>query len=149
MPACVAFEATASAELARRAAVGTLEIAYVLAFFLDRTLGGGGSDRAVNALRVAVDAGLFPAYRGCLRLPAQDADHGRFPPDFLLAVADQVPGPRVATFDRGIRTNTDAAWAAACAPAPAPRRGGAARPLCGGSSASSGPAPPSLVRAAD
>ncbi|MFF1476657.1 hypothetical protein ACFVYD_03570 [Streptomyces sp. NPDC058301] len=41
LPACAAFEATASPELARRAVVGLLEIEYVLASLLDRTLGGG------------------------------------------------------------------------------------------------------------
>lgn len=68
-------------------------------------LGAGDSARAVNALRVAVNAGLFPDYRAAVfaSQPRTQTIDG-FPPDFLLAVADQVPGPRVATFDHAIRT---------------------------------------------
>ncbi|MCX5205925.1 DsbA family protein [Streptomyces sp. NBC_00237] len=112
-PACATFETTAGPELARLTAAGKVKVEYVLASFLDRTLGGSGSARAVNALRASVDAGRFPAYHAAVfaSQPKKETVDG-FTPDFLLAVADQVPGLRGAAFDRAVRSHAHAAWVA-------------------------------------
>ncbi|MFD9791873.1 DsbA family protein [Streptomyces sp. NPDC059070] len=105
-PVCEEFEGTGGGGPVLRDAVvrRTVRTRYTLASFLDDRLGGGGSKRAVNALRAALDAGKFTEYHEVLygNQPQESTDG--FTTARLLDLAAQVPGLRGPAFDAAVRT---------------------------------------------
>ncbi|MEV6550918.1 thioredoxin domain-containing protein [Streptomyces sp. NPDC051597] len=104
-PSCEAFERTGGGP-ALAAAVVRREVRaqYTMASFLDDRLGGGGSKRAVNALRAALEAGKFAEYHAVLygNQPPEESDG--YTTARLLELASRVPGLRGAAFDSAVKT---------------------------------------------
>lgn len=77
---------------------------YTFASFLDEKVGGGGSKRAVNALRAALEAGKFAEYHALLyrHQPAEAVDG--YTNALLLKLAGKVPGLRGPAFDSAVKT---------------------------------------------
>lgn len=109
-PICARFEKTNGAKLTALAAAGKVRLQYTLASFLDDTLGGSGSKRAVNALRAAVDENRFAPLHTLVyaRQPAETQDG--FTVQFLLGLADGVQGLRTPYFDAVVRGQTYASF---------------------------------------
>ncbi|GHD29559.1 DsbA family protein [Streptomyces galbus] len=104
-PYCRQFETSGGGPvLAKRVLTHEVKVEYTLASFLDGRLGGGGSKRAVNALRAALDAGKFAEYHTVLYLdqPAEEVDG--FTDARLLELASEVDGLRTPSFDAAVRT---------------------------------------------
>ncbi|MGP9020100.1 DsbA family protein [Streptomyces sp. BR1] len=112
-PYCAKFETSGAVPLTDLAAAGKIKIRYTIASFLDRNLGGGGSERAANALRASVDAGRFAEYHAAVfaSQPEDEATDG-YTADNLLRIADKVPGLRGAAFDKAVRESTYKEWVA-------------------------------------
>ncbi|MCT9091204.1 DsbA family protein [Streptomyces sp. ASQP_92] len=106
-PYCKHFEEGGARAVARLAAEGKVKIRYTIASFLDANLGGGGSKRAVNAMRASVERGKFAEFHAAVfaSQPQEETDDA-FTADNLLKIADKVPGLRGAAFDRAVRENT-------------------------------------------
>jgi len=104
-PVCQEFEVTgggpALRTLTQRREVKT---EYTFASFLDEKVGGGGSKRAVNALRAALEAGKFAEYHALLyrHQPAEAVDG--YTNALLLKLAGKVPGLRGPAFDSAVKT---------------------------------------------
>ncbi|AWZ08687.1 MULTISPECIES: thioredoxin domain-containing protein [unclassified Streptomyces] len=78
---------------------------YTFASFRDDRVGGDGSKRAVNALRAALDAGLFTEYHTVLmENMAKSERAGGYTTNSLLYLADQVPSLRSEAFDSAVAT---------------------------------------------
>lgn len=78
---------------------------YTLASFKDKTLGGDGSKRAVNALRAALEVQKFAEYHAVLMEHQAEVEaSGGYTTERLLRLADQVPGLRGETFDGAVAT---------------------------------------------
>ncbi|MCX4775383.1 DsbA family protein [Streptomyces sp. NBC_01264] len=78
---------------------------YTFASFRDDRVGGDGSNKAVNALRAALEAGLFTEYHAVLlENMAKSERAGGYTNNSLLALADQVPGLRSEAFDSAVAT---------------------------------------------
>ncbi|MFG2143815.1 DsbA family protein [Streptomyces sp. NPDC048696] len=112
-PFCAKFETSGAVPLTDLAAAGKVRIRYTIASFLDRNLGGGGSERAANALRASVDAGKFAEYHAAVfaSQPEDESSDG-YTADNLLRIADKVPGLRSAAFDKAVREGTYKEWVA-------------------------------------
>ncbi|SDQ79359.1 MULTISPECIES: thioredoxin domain-containing protein [unclassified Streptomyces] len=104
-PVCQEFEVTgggpALRALTRRRETKT---EYTFASFLDEKAGGGGSKRAVNALRAALEAGKFAEYHAVLyrHQPAEAVDG--YTTALLLKLAGKVAGLRGPAFDSAVKT---------------------------------------------
>lgn len=105
-PICKKFEEASGPRLAALAEAGKVRIKYTLASFLDGNLGGGGSKRAVNALRASVDAGRFAAYHRLLYANQPDEQEDGFTNDFLLELAGRIDGLRRPAFDSAVKDDT-------------------------------------------
>ncbi|MGW3210420.1 DsbA family protein [Streptomyces sp. NPDC001135] len=104
-PVCKEFETTGGAPQLRAATVRReTKTQYTLASFLDGRLTGSGSEKAVNALRAALDKGRFAEYHDVLyaHQPAESVDG--FTDAYLLKLAGQVPGLRGPDFDSAVKT---------------------------------------------
>ncbi|MER6523168.1 DsbA family protein [Streptomyces sp. NPDC060334] len=78
---------------------------YVFASFKDDRLGGDGSQRAVNALRAALDAQKFTEYHAVLMADQEEAEASDgYTTQRLLSLADEVPGLRSEAFDTAVST---------------------------------------------
>ncbi|MEU3505243.1 thioredoxin domain-containing protein [Streptomyces hundungensis] len=106
-PYCKHFEEGGARAVARLAAEGKVKIRYTIASFLDADPDEGGSKRAVNAMRAAVERGTFPEFHAAVFAgqPEKETDDA-FTADDLLKIADKVPGLRGPAFDRAVRENT-------------------------------------------
>lgn len=104
-PVCQEFEVTGGGP-ALRALTQQRETKteYTLASFLDEKAGGGGSKRAVNALRAALEAGKFAEYHAVLfrHQPAEAVDG--YTDALLLKLAGKVAGLRGPAFDSAVKT---------------------------------------------
>ncbi|MFI9252400.1 DsbA family protein [Streptomyces sp. NPDC053069] len=104
-PVCKEFETTGGAPQLRAATVRReTKTQYTLASFLDDRLTGAGSEKAVNALRAALDKGRFAEYHDVLyaHQPAESVDG--FTDAYLLKLAGRVPGLRGPDFDSAVKT---------------------------------------------
>ncbi|MFJ8228895.1 DsbA family protein [Streptomyces sp. NPDC094448] len=103
-PVVERFELSDGAEVLRsRTRERRVKTEYTLASFRDDRLGGDGSKRAVNALRAALDAKLFTEYHEVVfRHRAQAESSGGYTTEYLLELADQVPGLRSEKFDAAV-----------------------------------------------
>ena len=104
-PVCEEFESTGGAPQLRAATIRRkAKTEYTLASFLDDRLGGSGSEKAVNALRAALDAGKFAEYHDMLyaNQPAESVDG--FTDAYLLKLAGRIHGLRGPAFDSAVRT---------------------------------------------
>ncbi|MGV9350992.1 DsbA family protein [Streptomyces spiralis] len=104
-PVCKEFESTGGAPQLRAATIRReTKTQYTLASFLDDRLGGSGSEKAVNALRAALDKGKFAEYHDVLYAdqPAESVDG--FTDAYLLELAAKVPGLRGPDFDSAVKT---------------------------------------------
>ncbi|WP_374211332.1 MULTISPECIES: DsbA family protein [unclassified Streptomyces] len=106
-PVCRTFEETGGApaalDLARER---TVKMQYTLASFLDKSLGGHGSVRAVNALRAALEQGKFAEYHAVLYRDQPEESVDGFTTARLLELASKVPGLRGARFDKAVEDMT-------------------------------------------
>lgn len=102
-PVCARFEAANGARLTALAAAGKVKLQYTLASFLDAGLGGGGSKRAVNALRAAVQENRFAPLHTLVYAHQPDESHDGFTVADLLDLAGRVPGLRTPAFDAAVR----------------------------------------------
>jgi protein-disulfide isomerase len=105
-PICERFEQANAAQVLALTKAGRMRVQYTLASFLDRNLGGGGSKRAVNALRAALDAGGFAQLHTLVYQYQPPETTDGFTTAYLLQLAGQVPGLRSATFDAAVRGQT-------------------------------------------
>ncbi|NEA42890.1 thioredoxin domain-containing protein [Streptomyces sp. SID11385] len=104
-PVCKDFEDSDGADVLRAStAAGDVRTDYTLASFLDDGLGGGGSKRAVNALRAALEEGHFAAYHDVLYANQPEERTDGFTTARLLALARKVEGLRGPAFDKAVRT---------------------------------------------
>ncbi|MEU4351858.1 thioredoxin domain-containing protein [Streptomyces sp. NPDC023838] len=104
-PYCEQFERTGGGPVLAAAVVRReVRVQYTMASFLDDRLGGGGSKRAVNALRAALQAGKFTEYHAVLysNQPTEETDG--FTTARLLELAARVPGLRSPAFDSAVKT---------------------------------------------
>lgn len=103
-PVCKEYEEEGAPQALRAlAAQGRVRTEYTFASFLDDRMGGGGSKRAVNALRAALEEGHFLEYHDALyaRQPEESVDG--YTTAYLLKIADGVEGLRGERFDTAVR----------------------------------------------
>ncbi|MER6545780.1 thioredoxin domain-containing protein [Streptomyces sp. NPDC001250] len=81
-----------------------VKVEYTMASFLDGRLGGNGSKKAVNALRAAVEKGMFAEYHAVLyqNQPSEEVDG--FTDTRLLQLASKVKGLRSPSFDTAVKS---------------------------------------------
>ncbi|MDQ0945983.1 DsbA family protein [Streptomyces sp. V1I1] len=104
-PACEEFELTGAGPEVRSMTVRReAKTEYVLASFLDDRLGGSGSKKAVNALRAALDAGMFAEFHAVLYKNQPEEAVDGYTDAFLLELAGKVNGLRSASFDSAVKT---------------------------------------------
>ncbi|WP_431036017.1 DsbA family protein [Streptomyces sp. P6-2-1] len=113
-PVCKDFEDSEGARVLRASTeAGEVRTDYTLASFLDESLGGGGSKRAVNALRAALEEGHFAAYHDVLYTHQPEESVDGFTTARLLTLASKVKGLRGPAFDKAVRTMRYADFVAA------------------------------------
>lgn len=102
-PVCAEFENSGADELRDMTVSGEVRTEYTLASFLDDNLGGEGSRKAANALRAALEKGLFLEYHDVLfdHQPEEAVDG--YTDAFLLRMAARVDGLRDADFDAAVK----------------------------------------------
>ncbi len=101
-PACREFEVNgAGPDLRDMLVERKVRIEYTMASFLDRD-GSGGSKRAVNALRAALEKDLFLEYHKILYSSLGPGTTGHVTPDTLLSLATLVEGLRGKKFDAAV-----------------------------------------------
>ncbi|MFG3001529.1 DsbA family protein [Streptomyces sp. NPDC048340] len=105
---CAKFEGAGGEALLELAGEGKVKVEYLLASFLDQG-GASGSVKAVNALRASVDAGKFAEYNAAV---FASQPKGRFTDEYLLRIADRVPGLRGEAFDKAVAQETHKEWVA-------------------------------------
>ncbi|MFJ9816416.1 DsbA family protein [Streptomyces sp. NPDC101151] len=104
-PVCEEFESAGGAPQLRAATVRrTAKTEYTLASFLDDRLGGKGSEKAVNALRAALEAGRFAEYHDMLFANQPEESVDGFTDAYLLRLAGRIHGLRGPAFDSAVRT---------------------------------------------
>lgn len=104
-PVCEEFEQTGGGPAAHDLTVQRSVLTeYTLASFLDDRLGGGGSKRAVNALRAALEEGKFAEYHAVLYKNQPEESVDGFTVAKLLELAGQVEGLRGPVFDSAVKT---------------------------------------------
>lgn len=116
-PYCEQFEQANAARIQQLEKAGTIRVQYTFASFLDQSLGGGGSKRAVNALRAALGAdgngsGFVTLHTLVYEYQPNENSDG-FTADFLLELAGKVPGLRTPAFDAAVRGQTYASFVTA------------------------------------
>jgi protein-disulfide isomerase len=105
-PICRQMEQVNGRRMIELALSGKVRLQYTMASFLDQNLGGGGSKRAVNALRAAVQENRFAPLHTVLYANQPDENEDGFTVDRLLELAAQVPGLRSPAFDAAVRGQT-------------------------------------------
>ncbi|WP_435131413.1 DsbA family protein [Actinacidiphila sp. bgisy144] len=116
-PICEQFEQANAAQIQALEAAGKIRVQYTFASFIDQNSGGGGSKRAVNALRAALaasaDGGGFVALHTLVYQYQPNEQTDGFTADFLLQLAGKVPGLRSAAFDAAVRGQKYASFVSA------------------------------------
>ncbi|MGW7166745.1 DsbA family protein [Streptomyces sp. NPDC054884] len=106
-PVCEEFETTGASPKLREAMLDRrARTEYTLASFLDDRLGGSGSQKAVNALRAALEEGKFVEYHEVLYANQPEESVDGYTDDFLLELAGKVEGLRGPTFDAAVKNMT-------------------------------------------
>lgn len=104
-PYCKRMETSLGETMKQLADDGELTLHYHFATFLDDSLGGHGSHRALNALGAAADTGrrAFLAYLGTLyrNQPHENSD-GFAESRMLLGLANDVEGLRTTEFENAV-----------------------------------------------
>ncbi|WP_432093598.1 thioredoxin domain-containing protein [Streptomyces sp. bgisy100] len=112
-PHCGKAETALGPTMRKLADQGMFKIEYHFATFLDGSLGGSGSARALNALGAAADRGqrTFGDYLHVLSAhqPARN-DDAFGSPRTLLELADRVDGLRAPGFDRAVEREHWMPW---------------------------------------
>ncbi|MEU5094898.1 thioredoxin domain-containing protein [Streptomyces sp. NPDC020996] len=105
-PVCEEFESADGGGPAARDAMlrHGLRTEYTMASFLDEKLGGHGSQKAVNALRAALEEGKFAEYHEVLYRHQPEESVDGFTDAHLLQLASKVDGLRGPAFDSAVRT---------------------------------------------
>ncbi|MEU2064397.1 thioredoxin domain-containing protein [Streptomyces sp. NPDC013455] len=104
-PVCEEFETDGGGPVLHKAAVRRqVRIEYTLASFLDDRVGGSGSEKAVNALRAALDAGKFAEYHQMLYAHQPEESVDGFTDAYLLKLAGRIDGLRGPAFDSAVKT---------------------------------------------
>ncbi|WP_330457119.1 DsbA family protein [Streptomyces sp. NBC_00820] len=104
-PVCEEFETEGGAPVLRDTALHRItKTEYTLASFLDGRLGGKGSEKAVNALRAALEAGRFAEYHDVLFAHQPPESTDGFTDARLLELAGKVEGLRGPAFDSAVRS---------------------------------------------
>ncbi|MFI1176800.1 thioredoxin domain-containing protein [Streptomyces melanogenes] len=104
-PYCEKFERTGGGPVLAAAVIRReVRAQFTMASFLDDRLGGGGSKRAVNALRAALEAGKFTEYHAVLYSNQPPEETDGFTTARLLELAARVPGLRSPAFDSAVKT---------------------------------------------
>ncbi|MEV6956383.1 thioredoxin domain-containing protein [Streptomyces sp. NPDC051183] len=113
-PYCAGVETGLGKTFKEQADAGKYRVEYHLATFLDGSLGGKGSKRAVNALGAAVNESpeKFMEYLQVLykNHPAKESDDKFGSTATLLELADQVPGLRTPAFNQAVKELTYMPW---------------------------------------
>ncbi|MGW1068261.1 DsbA family protein [Streptomyces aureus] len=92
-PYCEEFETTGGSPKLREMVLDhRAKAEYTLASFLDDRLGGGGSKRAVNALRAALEKGKFVEFHKVLFDNQPEESDDGYTDAYLLELAGQVEG---------------------------------------------------------
>ncbi|WP_351234293.1 thioredoxin domain-containing protein [Streptomyces sp. NPDC002133] len=104
-PVVEEFEAYGGASVLRELTeLGRVKTEYTFASFRDDRMGGGGSKRAVNALRAALEAGKFAEYHDVLFQHQPEAEVDGYTTEYLLELAGKVDGLRSPAFDTAVKT---------------------------------------------
>ncbi|WUC97559.1 DsbA family protein [Streptomyces sp. NBC_00525] len=104
-PVVEEFEQTGATALHGLLLEGKVKAKYTFASFKDDRLGGDGSKRAVNALRAALEKGMFVEYHAVLFANQVAVESsGGFTTARLLKLAGEVPGLRDDAFDQAVKT---------------------------------------------
>ncbi|MFI7383214.1 DsbA family protein [Streptomyces sp. NPDC049813] len=104
-PVCEEYEVGGGGAALRTLTLkGEVRAEYTLASFLDDRLGGGGSQRAANALRAALAQGRFIEFHDVLFAHQPEESVDGYTDAFLLRMASRVRGLRGAEFDTAVRT---------------------------------------------
>ncbi|MGW1251414.1 DsbA family protein [Streptomyces sp. NPDC002535] len=111
-PGCAQLERALRATVNRLEDEGRVRVDYHLLSFVDRIVGGKGSKVAANALAAAQEAGRFREFHDVLfaHHPAEESMDVFADREFLLRLADQVPGLRSAEFDKAVADGTHSGW---------------------------------------
>ncbi|MEU8777999.1 thioredoxin domain-containing protein [Streptomyces sp. NPDC048606] len=113
-PFCAGVETGLGGTFKERADAGAYRVEYHFATFLDGSLGGKGSKRALNALGAAVNESpeKFMDYLQVLyrNHPPKETDDRFGSTSTLLELADRVPGLRSPAFDRAVEELTYMPW---------------------------------------
>lgn len=103
-PVCEEFESTGGGPQLRAATIRRdAKAEYTLASFLDDRMGGGGSKKAVNALRAALEEGKFAEYHQVLYANQPPEAVDGFTDARLLELAGRVEGLRGPAFDSAVK----------------------------------------------
>ncbi|GAA4240197.1 thioredoxin domain-containing protein [Actinomadura meridiana] len=102
-PVCKEYESTGGPVLSDWIVRGKARADYTLASFLDDRVGGGGSKRAVNALRAALEQRKFAEYHAVLYRYQPEESVDGFTTERLLELAEKVDGLRGAAFDNAVK----------------------------------------------
>ncbi|MBC9718628.1 thioredoxin domain-containing protein [Streptomyces sp. TRM66268-LWL] len=113
-PYCAGAEVGLGKTMKQQADEGKYRIEYHFATFLDGSLGGKGSKRAVNALGAAANESpeKFMEYLGVLYAnhPEKETDDKFGSTATLLELADQVEGLRTPAFNKAVKELTYMPW---------------------------------------
>ncbi|MFC7310026.1 thioredoxin domain-containing protein [Streptomyces monticola] len=113
-PFCAGVETGLGKTMKKQADQGTYKIEYHFATFLDGSLKGKGSKRALNALGAAVNESpeKFMQYLGVLYAnhPEKETDDKFGSTATLLELADKVDGLRTPAFNKAVKELTYMPW---------------------------------------
>ncbi|MEU5098056.1 thioredoxin domain-containing protein [Streptomyces sp. NPDC020996] len=120
-PYCAAFEKDLGATLNSMVASGKVKVEFHMAAFLDKRLGGQGSQTGLAALGAALDGsvGKFKAFHDALYAaqPKDESTDTFGSSAKLLEIAGKVPGLRTPAFNKAVKEGTYLPWAAKVADA--------------------------------
>lgn len=104
-PVCKEFETRGGGPKLRAATLRReAKTQYTLASFLDGRLNGQGSEKAVNALRAALEAGKFAEFHETLYAHQPEESVDGFTDAHLLKLAGRIDGLRGPAFDSAVRS---------------------------------------------
>ncbi|WP_327355223.1 thioredoxin domain-containing protein [Streptomyces sp. NBC_01304] len=107
---CAKFELGGGEALAKAIEGGKVKAEYTVASFLDQGE-TGGSTRAANAMRAALEQGKFAEFAAAVYAnQPTEGSKGAFGEEDLLKIADKVPGLRGAAFDKAVKELTYKDW---------------------------------------
>ncbi|MER6629709.1 thioredoxin domain-containing protein [Streptomyces sp. NPDC000987] len=120
-PYCAAFEKDLGGTLTSMVDSGKVKVEFHMAAFLDKRLGGQGSQTGLAALGAALDesVGKFKAFHDALYAaqPKDESTDTFGSSAKLLEIAGKVPGLRTPAFNKAVKEGTYLPWAAKVADA--------------------------------